>query len=183
MEQNSSIPPAPDYKGEKSTPNRIENNSPDLIKFANPPPGLISSLNLEREGPAEPRPEVYVTQVNILYKPKRQTIYPIPETDWERLKRTIRQILPYGSLLQVFGAVFYGVVASGIFSIMAFHLLSGIPPWLKPAAYAITISSFIIGTVFFILDRSQKRGVTGTVNNVLEEMELIEEQIDKTLDE
>ena len=119
------------------------------------------------------------SQEYVVYKVKKEGVYPIKESDWRRLIRLIEGIIPNQRLFQVFASIAFGIFASAIFSLIAFNSAKDLDSWVKPTTWVIFFVSLIIGTGFLILDNKQKEMITYSTNDVLTEMEEIEKSFDK----
>lgn len=120
------------------------------------------------------------SQDYVVYKAKIEGIYPIKETDWSRLKRLVKGIIPNKSLFQILSSISFGVFASAIFSLIAFNTADNIESWVMPSTWVIFSVSLIAGVGLLILDRKQKEMITYTTNDVLTEMTEIERTFEKS---
>lgn len=123
------------------------------------------------------------SQDYVVYKAKKEGIYPIKETDWSRLKRLVTGIIPNKSLFQILSSISFGVCGSAIFSLIGFNTADNLAVWVMPTTWAIFAVSLIIGGGLLILDRQQKEMITYSTNDVLTEMTEIEKTFDKTTEE
>ena len=123
------------------------------------------------------------SQDYVVYKAKKEGIYPIKETDWTRLKRLVTGIIPNKSLFQILSSISFGVFASAIFSLIGFNTAENIALWVMPTTWAIFAVSLIAGIGLLIVDRQQKEMITYTTKDVLTEMTEIEKTFDKTDEE
>ncbi|MBU3681703.1 MAG: hypothetical protein FGM16_07170 [Flavobacterium sp.] len=122
------------------------------------------------------------SQEYVLYKAKKEGVYPIKETDWSRLKRQINGIIPDKNLFQILSSISFGVFASAIFSIIGFGTAEKLDVWVIPTSWVIFSVSLIAGIGLLILDRQQKEMITYSTNDVLSEMTEIEKTFDKSGD-
>jgi hypothetical protein len=111
----------------------------------------------------------------VVYTPRNQGVYPIPETEWNRLKKRIGAIVPARRLFQNGGAMLMSVSASAVLSLLGFQTATALAPWVIPSTWAILISSFLLGGAFFLLDRFQQDTIQSSVMEVLDEIRQIEE--------
>ena len=123
--------------------------------------------------------EFKFSQDYIVYKAKKEGIYPIKESDWTRLKRLINGIIPNQRIFQILSSIAFGIFASAIFSLIAFNSATNLEAWVKPTTWIIFCVSFIAGIGLLILDKQQKDMITYSTNDVLTEMTEIEKSFDK----
>ena len=123
--------------------------------------------------------EFKFSQDYIVYKAKKEGIYPIKESDWTRLKRLINGIIPNLRIFQILSSIAFGIFASAIFSLIAFNSAKNIETWVKPTTWIIFFVSLIAGIGLLILDKQQKDMITYSTNDVLTEMTEIEKSFDK----
>jgi len=123
------------------------------------------------------------SQEYVVYRAKKEGIYPIKETDWSRIKRLVIGIIPNKSLFLLLSSASFGVFASAIFSIIGFNTAEKIESWVMPTTWVIFFVSLITGIGLIILDETQKKMITYSTNDVLTEMAEIEKSFDKSDDE
>lgn len=123
------------------------------------------------------------SQDYVVYKAKREGVYPIKETDWSRLKRLVGGIIPNKSLFQILSSISFGVFASAIFALIGFKTAEKLEDWVMPTTWIIFAVSFIAGVGLLILDRLQKEMITYSTKDVLTEMTEIEKSFDKPNEE
>lgn len=123
------------------------------------------------------------SQDYVVYKAKKEGIYPIKETDWTRLKRLVQGIIPNKSLFQILSSISFGVFASAIFALIGFKTAEKLDSWVMPTTWVIFSVSLIAGIGLLILDRLQKDMITYSTNDVLTEMTEIEKSFDKSDEE
>jgi len=119
------------------------------------------------------------TQDYQVYQVKQEGIYPIKETDWERLKRMIMSIIPHKRIFQMLYSIAIGIFGSSIFSLITIYLLDSAPNWAILTNWIITLVSLICGVGLMILDNQQKEIVTKSADEVISEMTLIENAFEK----
>lgn len=118
-----------------------------------------------------------------VYEPKEQRIYPIPEPDWDRLKRLIRRISPRDQLWQNLASACFGVCGSAILTFIGFLTASGLPTWVFPTTGAVAISGGILGAAFLKFDSQIEEYQRASSKDVIEEIELIEERYERPTDD
>lgn len=123
------------------------------------------------------------SQDYVVYKAKKEGVYPIKETDWARLKRLVNGIIPNKSLFQILSSISFGVFASAIFALIGFKTADKLDAWVMPTTWVIFSVSLIAGIGLLILDRLQKDMITYSSNDVLTEMIEIEKSFDKSDEE
>jgi hypothetical protein len=123
--------------------------------------------------------EFKFTQDYAVYKFKQQSAYPIQESDWNRLKRQIKDITPHTRIYQILSSVFFGIFASAIFALIAFQTAKDLSTWVVPTTWAILCLSLFLGIVLLILDGQQKQIISVSISVVLNEMDLIEQGYDR----
>jgi hypothetical protein len=112
----------------------------------------------------------------VVYPIREQGIYPIRESDWFRIKRLTKNIIPPLRIFEILASGFVGVTGSALLSIIAFYNTSSVDPSLIMIAWATLICSLVLSIVLFIIDSQQKRIVTTSVENVIQEMDSIEKE-------
>jgi hypothetical protein len=119
------------------------------------------------------------TQDYQVYQVKQEGIYPIKETDWDRLKRMIMSIIPHKRIFQMLYSIAIGIFGSSIFSLITIYLVDSAPNWAILTNWIITLVSLICGVGLMILDNQQKEIVTKSADEVISEMTLIENAFEK----
>ncbi len=119
----------------------------------------------------------------VVYQAKKEGIYPIKESDWLRLQRLIKGIIPLKNIFQIMSSLAFGVFASALFTLIAFHAAEKLSTWVLPTTWVIFVVSFIAGVGLLILDSQQKEMITYSTNDVLNEIKEIEKAFNKTDEE
>ena len=119
------------------------------------------------------------TQDYVVYKPKKEEIYLIKIKDWNRLKRIINAIIPNTNIFKILSSISFGIFSSSIFSLISLNTAEKIDKWVIPTTWVIFSVSLIAGIGLLILDRSQKKFITYSTNDVLAEMSEIEKTFEK----
>jgi len=93
--------------------------------------------------------------------------YFIPVTEWERLKRMIRQIVPPQNWFQAGGWLFAGIAATTLIGIWqsdnpSLHF--------KVVAWAVVLCGAIMAIALFCLDGQQRQDITQSAQSVIDEM-------------
>jgi hypothetical protein len=123
------------------------------------------------------------SQDYVVYQAKKEGVYPIKETDWTRLKRLVKGIIPNKSLFQILSSISFGVFASAIFALIGLNTAEKLGTWVMPTTWVIFSVSLIAGIGLLILGRLQKDMITYSTNDVLTEMAEIEKSFDKPEEE
>lgn len=118
--------------------------------------------------------EFKFSQDYIVYPPVEQGVYPISESEWNRIKRMLENVKTPSKVYSVLSSLFFGVCISAFFSYLALKTAMSIEPWLIPTTIAVLISSLILGFVFLQVDIKQRKSVEGSVSMVLDEIKYIE---------
>jgi Na+/H+-dicarboxylate symporter len=120
--------------------------------------------------------EFNFTQDYLVCKPKKEKMYPILESDWDRLKRMINNIIPKRKVFRILASGSLGIFASSIFSLISFESAENLSDWVLPTTWSILFTSIILGIALLILDNQQKKVVTKSTKEVLDEMNIIEQK-------
>ena len=127
--------------------------------------------------------EFKFSQDYVVYKAKKEGVYPIKESDWRRLKWLIRGIIPTKNIFQILSSISFGVFASAIFALIAFNSARTLESWVLPTTWVIFCVSLISGVGLLFLDRQQKESIQYSTKHVLFEMGEIEKSFDKSSEE
>jgi hypothetical protein len=119
------------------------------------------------------------TQDYQVYQAKQEGVYPIKETDWDRLKRMIESIIPHKRIFQMLYSIAIGIFGSSIFSLITIYIVDSAPNWAILTNWIITLVSLICGVGLMILDNQQKDIVSKSSDEVISEMTLIENAFEK----
>ena len=123
--------------------------------------------------------EFKITQDYVIYNVKKECIFPIKETEWNRLKSMIKNIIPHKKIFQIISSILWGVFASSIFSLIGFQTAKdNLDKWVLPTTWAIFFVSLILGICLLILDNQQKEIINNSAVSVLSEMETIEKSLE-----
>ena len=110
-------------------------------------------------------------------QPKVHKAYFIFEHEWNRIKRMIEEVIPYGGGFQVLWSLCLGVCASSLFLLITLGIeQSKVPNWAWTAAWVAAVTSLGIGGLSFFVDRRQRKATSRDTKNVLAEMTLLEQQ-------
>lgn len=116
------------------------------------------------------------SQDYLVYKSKKEWVYPVKERDWKRIKSIISSIIPNKQVFQVMSSASFGVFGSAIFGLIAIYCsdTSTIDNSIIITAWVIFFVSLIGGFGFLILQKLQKDIITLSVADVISEMDEIE---------
>lgn len=110
-------------------------------------------------------------------KPKDEAVYPIPLSDWNRIKNRIKRICPQRRVYQVLASVCFGVFGSSILALVPFYnMRASLQPWVLPTAWAFLVVSLILGIALLIIDGQQKSIIDESTDSVIEDMDALEEK-------
>ena len=127
--------------------------------------------------------EINFTQDYIVYSIKKEGVYPLPESDWERLKNLIKTIIPETKLFNVIASVAFGIFISSIFSLITFYSVQNLNKWIIPINWAILIASFVIGFALVMIDNQQGKIIKLSTTIIIEEMQEIEKKFVKEVND
>ena len=127
--------------------------------------------------------EINFTQDYIVYSIKKEGVYPLPESDWERLKNLIKKIIPETKLFHVIASVAFGIIISSIFSLITFYSVQNLNKWIIPINWAILIASFVIGFALVMIDNQQGKIIKLSTTIIIEEMQEIEKKFVKEVND
>ena len=127
-------------------------------------------------------PNPQFTQNYNTYSLKDQGIFPIKETDWNRLKRLIRDIIPHERWFRLGGSILLGISGSSMFALITLSSTTITKHWVEPTHWIILLVSLILGVALLILDSTHKDIITNSASAVLDDMSEIEEQFEKVED-
>ncbi len=114
-----------------------------------------------------------------VFHPKKICVYPISETDWERVKKLVNNIIPEKKIYNILASALIGIFVSSIFSLISLNTLTNLPDWILPTNWSISISSLTLGIVLMIIDNQQKDMIKLNSEFILKEMSDSEKQFDK----
>jgi len=120
----------------------------------------------------EQLPDEYVaiTTTHPISMPKDQGVYPIQHRDWNKIKRGVEGIVPHGRVFEILASLMSGIAVQALFSLFAFYSVELLPKWVLPVTWVIFIVSLVLAPSFYFLDRLQKKIVSTSVSNLLQEM-------------
>ena len=71
-------------------------------------------------------------------------------------------------------------ITSGIFSLIAFHTgAEKLDNWVLPITWSIFIIAFFLTIGYYIMNKDQKKFITNSLEEILEEVQYIEDNCDK----
>jgi hypothetical protein len=110
-------------------------------------------------------------------QPKHQAAFPIPVSEWERLKSRIKRICPERKCYQVLSSLFFGVFASAIVALVPLsNTKASLNPWVLPTTWVVLVGSGVLGIALAVIDAQQKKVISESTTSVIEEMESLESQ-------
>jgi hypothetical protein len=104
--------------------------------------------------------------------PQRERAYPIPASEWERLKTKIARIAPAQNWYQAGGWLFAGVAITTLIS----WLVSDNPPSSRATAieWAVVIGGGLLAGILLFVDSQQRKGIAETAQSIVDDMSHIE---------
>jgi hypothetical protein len=126
---------------------------------------------------------IKITQDYVVYNVKKECIIPIRESEWMRLRRMIKGIIPHRKIFQIISSILWGVFGSAIFSLIAFQTADNLDQWVLPTTWTIFFVSMILGICLLILDGQQKEIINISTESVLGEMDIIEKALELPMDQ
>jgi hypothetical protein len=121
---------------------------------------------------------IEVSQKFSLSQPKDQTARVIPETDWNRIKRMVKEITPYRNTYQSLASICVGVFLTSLTMRIGFVVTPSVSSNWIIVITCVVVSSFLLGIAFFVFDSKQKQSVTRDVKSVVDEMTQLERNYD-----
>jgi hypothetical protein len=106
--------------------------------------------------------------------PRGETAYMIPATEWNRIKKMIKRLVPAKDWFVVAGSVCAGVFFSAVFCLIGFAASNNVPVWAKAVAWSASVCALLLGACFFYLDTQQRSNLKESTNDVTLEMEQLE---------
>ncbi len=141
----------------------------------------VTRQNKANKTSSKSQSQYTISNEQILYRPKTESVYPICMSDWDRLKRALKTIqLPkrlYGSLAS--GCL--GLFASALISVIDMYNRTEVADWFKITIWCILIISGILCIVFYCLDKQMIEDNHKSSKDVLTEMEIIESKYNPPL--
>jgi hypothetical protein len=125
----------------------------------------------KRRGPFAFAQEISVDQ------PAPSKAYFILESDWDRIKRMIREIVPYGGGFQVLWSLCTGICASSVFGLVSLVIVGDKAPiWTWTVTWVAAIATLLLAILAFFVDRGQRKAISRNTSTILEEMTLLEKR-------
>jgi hypothetical protein len=121
--------------------------------------------------------EIRVSQSLSVYQIKEESAFPVPVSEWKRLRSKIEAICPQRRIYQNLASVFWGIFASAILALIAFYAgANSLEPWVLPTAWAVLVGSAVLGVVLLVLDDQQKLVIAQSTKIVLDDMTALEQK-------
>ncbi|WP_313236482.1 hypothetical protein [Sphingobacterium multivorum] len=127
--------------------------------------------------------ELKFSQDYKVYRTKKENVYPIKESEWERIKRYIKDLKPQKKNFQVLSSVSFGIFGSAFLSMIGFYSTKETSIIIISIGWIITIISLLSGWGFNTLDNLQKDITTKNSDEIISEMENIEKAFEKEEEE
>lgn len=122
-----------------------------------------------------------ISNDQILYRPKTESVYPICTSDWDRLKRVLKTIQLPIRLYGFLSSGCLGLFASAFVSVIDMYNRTEVADWFKITIWCIFIISLILCIVFYCLDKQMIEDNHKSSKDVLTEMEFIESKYNPPL--
>ena len=123
--------------------------------------------------------EIKFSQDYKVYRTKNENVYPIKDTDWERIKRYVKDLKPEKKIFQTISSVSFGIFGSALLSVIGFYTSTNISNTIWTIAWIITIVSLLSGIGFLVLDNLQKSIIIKNSSDIIIEMQEIEKSFEK----
>lgn len=122
-----------------------------------------------------------ISNEQILYRPKTESVYPISMSDWDRLKRALKTIQVPKRLYGFLASGCLGLFASALISVIDMYNRTEVADWFKITIWCILIISGILCIVFYCLDKQMVEDNHKSSKDILTEMEIIESKYNPPL--
>jgi len=117
-----------------------------------------------------------------LASPKKQTLYPISQRDWQRLKTMIQSIVAQTNWYQTICSASVGIFATSVFFLFGFESSKEVKGWVVILAWVILGVSLALAIVCFMFDRNIKQRNVFAKEQIIEEMKVVESSFENTED-
>lgn len=120
--------------------------------------------------------EIRISPEFTAYEPKEQHLYPIPEPDWNRLKRLANRLSTEESTWVTLAGASFGVAGSAVVSFLGFLAADNLSEWVLPVTGVTAVFSTLLGLVFLNSEPQKKEEEKHRASpaDLREEMRLIE---------
>jgi hypothetical protein len=119
---------------------------------------------------------------NTFLKPKDQTLMPVNRSDWQRLRRTAKRIIPRSDIYQIVYGVLFGVFATCTLGILGINESENLKPSVYWFTLATAVSSLAIGVALVYLDKQQRKLIGASIEYLTEELDDIESKFEVNAD-
>jgi hypothetical protein len=123
---------------------------------------------------------VNLTRHHLVLAPRRETAFPILESDWVRLRRRIGDLVEPSPTLESLGFALVGVAGSAALLWISLPA-QGLAPWIRPTVVNVFLSCLVVATLFISVGRRSRKHKVVSVADVLTEMNVIEEGFERGL--
>ena len=103
----------------------------------------------------------------------------IRRADWDRLKRRLSRLSHPIPKLHLVYSVLLGIASTASLSIIPLSKSQGLPVWVIPLYWCVTIFAFICAIVFIFIDRKVQSATSSGASDIEEDMEEIEKAFPK----
>lgn len=135
----------------------------------------VSKTSVESKG------QYTISNEQILYRPKTESVYPICMSDWDRLKRSLRTMQLPKRLYGFLSSGCLGLFVSALISVVDMYNRTETADWFKITIWCILVISGILCIVFYCLDKQMIEDNHISSKGVLNEMEIIESKYNPPL--
>ena len=124
---------------------------------------MVDKRNSERE--------ITVSREFSVHQPMRQQAFVIPETDWKRVERAVRDIIPSRDVYQILASILAGVFLTSASVLTSFYFVSPAPPnWAWTTTICASICSLLLTIALVVFHLQQQKTTVRTVISALSEM-------------
>lgn len=110
-------------------------------------------------------------------QPRDEAVFPVPVSDWNRIKNRIARICPQRRVYQVLSSAGFGIFGSALLALIPFYTVAtALPSWVLPTVWAILIGSLVISIMLLVLDGQQKTIIEDSTKSVIEDMDALEQR-------
>jgi|ERR1700722_1620203 len=116
-------------------------------------------------------PKIRVSQEYSVTLPQNRNAYMVLITDWQKIKRMIRKMVPQQNWYQICASLSAGVALT---TLVGFVLADNPTEHFKIVTGFVLLASCLFAIGLFALDAQQRKYVSESSSNVLEEMDELE---------
>jgi glucan phosphoethanolaminetransferase (alkaline phosphatase superfamily) len=114
-------------------------------------------------------------------QPVRENVMPVSENDWLRMKRVVKEIIPYSSAYQVAGSISVGVLISFVCVWISLRLSTvAVPGWAWTFDICAICCSALMSILCLLFDWRLKKHTARTVQSAVDELDDIRNKFEPT---